>query len=61
MKNLTKDEIKDLKVCIQWCIEELEQDKLLRWLARKFPKVYSGNKEQIEIVDRLKVLKRKIK
>ena len=59
--NLTKDEINDLKVCVQWCIEELEQDKSLIWLAKRFPRIYSGNKKQIEIVDKLKTLKKKIK
>ena len=59
--DLTKDETKDLKICTQWCIEGLEQDKLQRWLAKKFPRMYSENKERIEIVDRLKSLKKKIK
>ena len=61
MKDLTKNEIKYLKVCIQWCIEELEQDRLSRWLVKMFPRVYSYSKERIEIIDKLKTLKRKIR
>ena len=58
LKNkINEQDIKDLKICLDYVTEELEQDVFQKWLIKRFPKLFKGDREQMIIYNRLKRLK----
>ena len=58
---LTEEEERELKTCLEYCIDNLEQDGLKCWLIKTFPRAYASNKEQLNVYNQLKEFHSKLK